>query len=233
VTSLGTIAALYRYPVKAMAGEPLDEAEVGWFGIPGDRRYAFVQSDHTGDFPWLTIRQLPALTRYRPALAGDPEKAEPRVTTPAGRELALTDPELARELAEASGRRIHLHRDHRGTFDAFPLSVISLQAVRTLSEHVGRELDPRRFRPNVVIDAPGRAFPEDALVGRTLRLGGATVRVTLPDERCMVVNVDHRTAERDAAVLRAVARHHDVCAGVYAAVDAPGTLRVGDPVQAA
>src|SRR3954470_1555874 len=66
-----TVAAIYRYPVKAMGGEPLDEAELGWFGLPGDRRYAFVQSDHTGDFPWLTIRELPALTRYAPAAAAD------------------------------------------------------------------------------------------------------------------------------------------------------------------
>jgi uncharacterized protein YcbX len=229
--AFGTVVALYRYPVKAMAGEPLEQADVWWFGVPGDRRYAFVQSDHTGDFPWLTIRELPALTLYRPALDGD--DAPPRVTTPAGRELALTDPELARELAEASGRRVHLHRDHRGTFDAFPLSVISVQAVRALSEHAGRELDPRRFRANVVIDAPGEEFPEDALVGRHVTLGGATVRVTMPDKRCMVVNFDHRTAERDAAVLRAVTRHHDVCAGVYGTVEAPGTIRVGDPVQAA
>jgi uncharacterized protein len=227
---LGTVTGLYRYPVKAMAAEALDRADVWWFGLPGDRRYAFVQSDHRGDFPWLTIRELPALTLYRPALDGD---APPRVTTPAGRELALTDPELARELAEASGRPVHLHRDHRGTFDAFPLSVISLQAVRTLSEHAGRELDPRRFRPNVVIDAPGEDFPEDALVGRSITLGGATVRVTLPDERCMVVNFDHRTAERDPAVLRAVTRHHDICAGIYGSVETPGTIRVGDPVQAA
>jgi uncharacterized protein YcbX len=105
--------------------------------------------------------------------------------------------------------------------------------VRALGEHAGRELDPRRFRANVVIDAPGEEFPEDALIGRHVTLGGATVRVTAPDKRCMVVNFDHRTAERDAAVLRAVTRHHDVCAGVYATVEAPGTIRVGDPVQAA
>jgi uncharacterized protein YcbX len=224
------VAAIYRYPVKAMAGEPLEQADVEWFGIPGDRRYAFVQSDHRGDFPWLTIRELPALTRYRPALDGD---APPRISTPAGRELAIDDPELARELAEASGRRVHLHRDHRGTFDAFPISVISLQAVRALGEHAGRELDPRRFRANIVIDAPGEEFPEDALIGRHVSLGGATVRVTVPDKRCMVVNFDHETAERDAAVLRAVTRHHDVCAGVYGSVETPGTIRVGDPVQAA
>src|SRR3954470_23374489 len=124
---IGTVAAIYRYPVKAMAGEALEPVELGWFGLPGDRRYAFVQTDHTGDFPWLTIRELPAMTRYRPALDGDPESAAPRITTPDGRALAVTDPGLVRELAERSGRRVHLHRDHRGTFDAFPVSVITLQ----------------------------------------------------------------------------------------------------------
>src|SRR4051812_32063604 len=49
---VGTVAAIYRYPVKAMAAEVLTEAELGWFGIEGDRRYAFVQSDDTSDFPW-------------------------------------------------------------------------------------------------------------------------------------------------------------------------------------
>ena len=31
------VAEIWRYPVKSMAGEALDEAEVGPSGIPGDR----------------------------------------------------------------------------------------------------------------------------------------------------------------------------------------------------
>lgn len=38
---IGQIAALFRYPVKSMAGEYLDLAELGWHGIAGDRRLAF------------------------------------------------------------------------------------------------------------------------------------------------------------------------------------------------
>jgi uncharacterized protein YcbX len=230
---IGTVAAIYRYPVKAMAGEALEQAELGWFGLPGDRRYAFVQADHTGDFPWLTIRELPAMTRYRPVCGPDPEQGPPRVATPAGRELELTDPALAGELAQASGRRVHLHRDHRGTFDAFPVSVISRQSVAALSELAGLELDPRRFRANIVIDAPGREFPEEALLGREVALGAAQVRLDLRDERCMVINFDSRTAERSPAVLRAVARQRDGCFGVYGTVVTPGAVRLGDPVQAA
>jgi uncharacterized protein YcbX len=227
-----TVAAIYRYPVKAMAGELLHETELGWFGLPGDRRYAFVQSDHTGDFPWLTIRELPDMTRYRPAASQDPEQP-PTVHTPGGDALAITDPRLAGELAAASRRRIHLHRDHRGTFDAFPVSVISLQTVAALSELVGRALEPARFRANIVIDAPGHEFPEEALLGRSVALGAARLRLDDHDQRCMVINFDHRTAERDPAVLRAVAQHREQCLGVYGSVEAPGSVRVGDPVQAA
>jgi uncharacterized protein YcbX len=230
---IGTVAGIYRYPVKAMAAEPLDRADVGWFGLPGDRRYAFVQSDHRGSFPWLTIRELPELTRYRPASPGDPEEDPPVVTTPEGCELEIADPALAAELAAKSGRRVHLHRDHRGTFDAFPVSVISLQTVAALSELLGRELQPRRFRQTLVIDAPGGSFAEEALLGRSLRVGEAQLRLSLRDKRCMVVNFDPDSAERDPRVLRALARHRDACVGVYATVEAPGAVRAGDAVQAA
>lgn len=230
---LGTVAAIHRHPVKGMAGESLERSELSWFGVPGDRRYAFVQSDHTGDFPWLTIRELPELTLYRPTSAADAEKAPPVIATPDGRILELGDPALAAELAERSGRRVHLHHDRRGTFDAFPMSVISLQTVAALSEMVGRELDPRRFRQTLVIDARGGAFAEETLLGRSLQAGEARLRLSVRDERCMVVNFDPDSAERDPQVLRAVARHRDACLGVYATVEAPGAIRVGDPVQAA
>jgi uncharacterized protein YcbX len=224
---IGTVAALYRYPVKAMAGESLDAAEVGFHGLAGDRRYAFVQSEDHSDFPWLTVRQLPRLLRYAPA-GGD----EPVVRTPDGRELPVRSAELAAELAEALGAPVHVHRDHRGTQDAFPVSLLSLQTVTALSALAGRELTAPRFRPSIVIDSPGGAdFPEDELVGHTVALGDeARVRVDQRDARCMVINFDPATAERDPGVLRAVARHRDACLGVYGSCERPGVVRVGDPV---
>jgi uncharacterized protein YcbX len=226
---IGTVSALYRYPVKAMAAEPLREAELGWFGLPGDRRYAFVQTEHRGDFPWLTIRQVPDLTRYVVTTA-----EPPRVRTPGGRELPVTAPELRDELADAFGGPVHLHRDKRGLFDAFPVSVVSVQTVAALGRLAGAELDPRRFRPTIVIDAPADGdFPEETLLGRTVTLGDAQIRVNVRDERCMVVNFDPDTAERNPAVLRAAAAHRETCVAVYGSVVRPGVVRVGDPVQAA
>ena len=128
---IGTVAALFRYPVKAMAGERLDAIDVGFHGLDGDRRSAFVQSsDAPTRFPWLTIREVPALTTYRAACTADPaESAPPLVTTPDGAELPATDPALRDELAARHGGPVHLHRDYRGTQDAFPVSLMSLQTV--------------------------------------------------------------------------------------------------------
>jgi uncharacterized protein YcbX len=218
------VVALYRYPVKAMAGEALESAGLGWAGLEGDRRYAFVQSEHRGDFPWLTIRQLPALTTYVPTLAADAVT----VRTPGGRELDIASRELAQELAAAHGRPVHLLRSSRGLFDAFPVSVISLQTVAAIGALAGRELEPLRFRANIVLDAPGSEFPEEALVGRELRIGSARIRLDLRDERCMVINFDPRTAERDPAVLRTVAQRREQCAAVYGSCVEPGAVRVGD-----
>jgi uncharacterized protein YcbX len=220
------VTALYRYPVKAMAGEALDSASFGWAGLEGDRRFAFVRSQDRSDFPWLTIRQVPALTTYVPSLDG----GAVTVRTPVGRELDLASQELAEELAAAHGRPVHLLQSSRGLFDAFPVSVISLQTVAAVSKLVGRELEPLRFRPNIVIDAPGHAFPEEGWLGRELRIGAARLRLDVRDERCMVINFDPHTAERDPAVLRAVARHRETCAAVYGSCVEPGELRVGDEV---
>jgi uncharacterized protein YcbX len=223
---IGTVVALYRYPVKGMAAEVLEVAELGWAGILDDRRYAFVQSDSRSDFPWLTIREVPALTTYVPAV----RDGGVSVRTPSGRSLDVDAPELADELAAAHRRPVHLLRSKRGLFDAFPVSVLSLQTVAAVGELAGRELDPLRFRPNIVVDAPGSEYPEEALIGRELRIGAARVRLDMRDTRCMVINFDPRTAERDPAVLRAVARHREQCAAVYGSCVEPGLVRVGDPV---
>ena len=126
---------------------------------------------------------------------------------------------------------MHVLHSKRGLFDAFPVSVISLQTVAAIGALAGRELEPLRFRPNVVIDAPGAEYPEEALVGRELRIGGARLRLDVRDTRCMVINFDPRTAERDPAVLRTVAQQREtVRRASTARASSPAACRVGDAV---
>jgi uncharacterized protein YcbX len=230
MTELGRVAALWRYPVKSMEGEELDSVEVSWHGLAGDRRWAFVQDGlERSGFPWLTIRERSDMWQYRPSFAdpSQPDKSRTLVRTPDGRELDVTEPALAAELA--SGARVI--KQNRGVFDTSPLSLTTSQSVRAIGEYVGAELDPRRFRPNLLIDTAGaEPFAEDDWVGSVLEIGSARIRVDLRDERCVTVNVDPATSERNAKVLKAIARERQACLGVYASTVAPGTIAVGDRV---
>ena len=232
------VAALTRFPVKSMAGERLEAVRAGGRGLEGDRRYAFVRADAPASFPWLTIRQVPDLLRHVPAFAAPehPERSPVVVATPDGRRLDLRDGALAEELAAAYGRPVSLVHAPEGSFDAFPVSLISRQTVDALGTLAERPLDPARFRANVVLDLlGGDAFAEDDWPGRVLAFGpegdGAHVRVDERDHRCAVINFEPGSASRHPEVLRTVARHRDACAGVYGAVTRPGRIRVGDPVR--
>lgn len=229
---VGRVAALWRYPVKSMAAEQLDSADLSWHGLAGDRRWAFVRDlPARNGFPWLTIREKPDLVRYRPwpAEPDRPDASPVLVTTPSGEKLDVADPALAAELGDG----VRVMKLNRGLFDSAPLSVLSTQSVDGLSRLLGdAEVDPLRFRPNVLIEAvdTAPAFPEEAWIGATLAIGGARLHLDRRDKRCMIVNVDPVTARRDPGILRAIARQRDVCFGVYASPVAPGPVAVGDPV---
>jgi uncharacterized protein YcbX len=230
MTEVGRVAALWRYPVKSMAAEALEEIEVSWHGLAGDRRWAFVQAGlERSDFPWMTIRQRSDMGRYRPSFADPsrPDDSRTVVRTPAGEELEVADPALAAELGEG----VRVIKQNRGVFDAMPLSLVSTQSVAALGALVGSELDPRRFRPNLLVEATGAdPFQEEAWVGSELRIGGMRMRVDQQDERCVIVNVDPVTSERNHGVLRALARARQACIGVYGSTVSPGLVAVGDAV---
>lgn len=228
---VGRVVALWRYPVKSMAAEALPEVEVGWHGLAGDRRWAFVQDALVrSGFPWLTIRERAEMWHYRPSFASPerPDASRTLVRTPGGRSLDVVDPELAAEL----GGGVRVIKQNRGVFDTMPLSLITTRTVASLGALVEADLDPLRFRPNLLVEADGDdRFPEDGWVGSMLRVGGMTMRVDQRDERCVMTNVDPVSAERDLPVLKAAGAGHDACAGVYGTVVERGRVAVGDPVE--
>ena len=115
---VGRVASLFRYPVKAMAAEPVGSVEVSWQGLEGDRRWAFVRAGQARNgFPWLTLRQHAGLYGYRPVF-GRPVV----VHTPTGDTYEVDDPALAAELAAAAGP-VFAQKLDRGTFDSAPPSV--------------------------------------------------------------------------------------------------------------
>lgn len=227
---VGRVAALLRYPVKSMAAEPVKDVEVGWHGLSGDRRWAFVRPDAPSDgLPWLTLRQRNDLNAYHPCWA-EPERPDASkviVRTPNGTRHDITAPALAAELGEG----VRAMKLSRGTFDTMPLSLITTRTVESIGALRGIDLSVLRFRPNLVIEPlSATAFPEDEWVGHVLTVGTASMRIDARDKRCAVVNVDPATGRRDPRVLRAVATHRETCLGVYGSTVRPGGVAIGDSV---
>ena len=183
MTVAGRVVALWRYPVKSMAAEELDGVEVSWHGLAGDRRWAFIRDGQVrSGFPWLTIRERPELAHYRPRFT-EPDRPNASPTlgrTPAGGELDVADPALAAEL----GPGVRVIKQDRGVFDTMPISLLTTQTLAGLGRLVGTDLAVGRFRPNLLVNASGCDFPEDAWVGRVLRIGGLRMRVDQRDKRC-------------------------------------------------
>jgi len=223
------VVALYRYPVKSMAGCAVDAVDVSWNGLDGDRRHAFVREhQERNGFPWLTLRERSDMNRYRPSFAEPhrPNESAVQVQTPSGRVIDVTDPELAAELGD-----VRVIKQNRGVFDTMPLSLITTQTIASLAARVGASLDVQRFRPNLVAEATSDApFPEDEWVGRVLRVGRARMRVDKRDQRCVIVNIDPATGARDAEILRAIARERASYLGVYGTTVEPGRVAVGDEI---
>jgi uncharacterized protein len=232
------VVALYRYPVKSMRGEALERAWTTWHGIEGDRRYAFVRERDRSGFPWLTARDVPQLVRYIPSFTdpADPQRSAVRVRTPDGRDLEVESEELLAEITGGARDGIYLMHLRRGAVDAAPVSLISTQTVHAIGEAACQELEPRRFRMNVVVETfGGSPGEEDAWLGGTLTFGARADSLRLQarrrDERCMMINLDPETAVQQPAVLRTVVRERDECAGIYSWPEAPGGIEVGDVVR--
>ncbi|HEY9376796.1 MAG TPA: MOSC N-terminal beta barrel domain-containing protein [Jiangellaceae bacterium] len=177
---VGRVAAVWRYPVKSMAGEHLDAVDVSWHGLAGDRRWAFVRKGlERSGFPWLTLRQRSDLWSFRPSFAdrASPDRSSTLVTTPDGERFDVTDPALAARL----GHGARVIKQDRGVFDASPLSLITTQTIDHIAATVGRDLEVLRFRPNFVVDAATDApFAEDDWVGATPAAWSSTSTRRLP-----------------------------------------------------
>lgn len=245
---LGRISTIFRYPVKSMAGQLLDVARLSWHGIEGDRRIAFRRLTDKSGFPWLTPSKLPQLLLYRPfgldsnSNSKNGELLPTHVRTPDGKEYEIRSDELREEISSRYGSEVELMNLKHGIFDEACISVISLGTVHSVARESGRGVDLcdlRRFRPNIVIETNGaEPFEEDRWVGRTLTFGEgnsgaapiASIGITMRDERCVTVNFDPDTAERDSVVMKTVVRLNENCAGVYGTVVRAGELRVGQVV---
>src|SRR5947209_998992 len=231
---IGQVEAIFRYPVKSMAGERLAVAQLGWHGLEGDRRLAFRRREDRSGMPWLTASRLPDLLLFAPQRREDaaPGDLPTQVRTPEGEELPVFGEDLATEVGRRHGAPVQMMQLRHGIFDEASLSVIAADTIREIGRLAGRSLDVRRFRPNVVVRLLRSVpFQEDEWLGGVLSFGegddAPAIIFTLRDARCSMVNLDPDSACPAPEMLKAVVRANQNNAGIYGAVTRTGRLAVG------
>ncbi len=207
------VAELWRYPVKSMGGERLDECQLTADGIPGDR--VVHVEDPRGRV--VTSRSRPKLLLHHATSGPD---GAPRVD---GR--AWDDPSVAADVRAAAGDDARLVRfDGPERFDVLPLLIATDGAIAAFGH------DFRRLRPNLMIGGV-EGLAEREWEGRSLQIGGAIVRAVDLRERCIMTTFDPDTAEQNKDVLREIRHRFDGRLALNCAVEQPGHVRRGDPVR--
>jgi uncharacterized protein YcbX len=202
-------------------------------GVIGDRRYALRRRGDASGFPWLTASKLPALISYRVGKLDD-RLVPATVCAPSGEMLECEGTSMSRHFAVTHNVDVELAHLRQGMFDAAGVSIITQQTLSSLGQLVDARLDPRRFRPNVLIDVDSSAnpYPENDWVGHSIAFGnpgdGVRVAVTELDERCVMISIDPDTGQSSPELLRAVVQHRDNFAGVYAVPTRIGSIAIGD-----
>jgi len=206
------IAELWRYPVKSMAGERLETAEVTLDGIAGDRGALVVRENRL-----ITARTHPRLLRHHATTGPD---GEPLVDG-----LPWSSAEVGEWITADAGAGARLTRyDGPERFDVLPLLVATDGAIAALGE------DGRRLRPNIVIGG-AEGLIEREWEGKRLRIGPAVVQVRDLRKRCVMTTWHPDTLEQNVNVLKRIVRDFDGSFALNCSVLISGTVRLGDAVD--
>jgi MOSC domain-containing protein len=221
---MARVVEVWRYPVKSMAGERLEECAITEAGLEGDRRWALIDRSPHRDGRWFNIKQHAPLMTYRARLAGGMLD----VVAPDGGRVTL-DADLVRRFESEAERPLELRELPGENFDDSHVLIVNLASLEAFGREAGMPLDHRRFRANLYVDG---LEPEEELrwLGRKIRAGEAELEVTSRCERCKVITMDPDTTEATPELLRVLVERHDERMGIYCRVVRPGRVAVGDHV---
>jgi uncharacterized protein YcbX len=245
------ITGLYRYPVKGLTPEALEQVALRTGEtLPSDRRYA-IENGQSGFDPaapsWMPKTVFLMLMRNeRLAALRTHFEDESHVLTihRDGKMVARGDLETAEGRAAIEGffaqnfvpelkgpPKILVSPGHSFSDVAKKVvSIINLASVRAVETMVSADVNPLRFRANLY----ARGWPawhEQGLVGARLAIGEARLKVVKTITRCAATNVDPDTAARDLEIPTAIQNRlgHNEC-GIYAEVIKGGTIEIGDTI---
>lgn len=207
------VAEIWRYPVKTMAGEKLQQVRIGSLGIEGDR-IVHVEDD---EGRVITSRSHPRFLGLKGTLGAD---GEPLVDGRPWHSL-----EVAAKVVDIGGPGAKLVRyDGVERFDVLPLLVATDGTIAAFGH------DHRRLRPNLVIgDVEGLA--EREWPGGCLRIGKVLIGVQDLRQRCIMTAYDPDTLLRDRGITQEIYRRFEGKLALNCFVIEGGEISVGDEVQ--
>ncbi len=219
---MARVVEIWRFPVKSMAGERLDECMVTEAGLEGDRRWAFIDQSPNRAGKWFNIKQHAPLMNYHARLVDGALD----LRAPDGSSIALDDG-LLRTFEREASRPLQLRELPGRNFDAAHVHVVNMASVEAFALEAGTPIDHRRFRANLYVDG---MQPEEELgwLGSRISAGDAVLEVVDRCERCKVITMDPDTTEATPELLRLLVERHDERFGMYCRVVSAGRVAVGD-----
>ena len=249
----GTLTGIFRYPVKGLSPDPMERATVAAGGaLPYDRAWAIengpsrfnpADPQPVPDISFLILMRDERLATLETRFEEETQRlvlsrsgrqvASGALSSPSGRQLI--EQFFAAYMADRlRGRpKIVGGPEHYIAEGGIPcVHIINLATLREVERLLGRPLDPIRFRPNLVIDG----FPpwsEFTWLNEEISIGPVRLKVVERTARCAAPNVDPKTGQRDMDIPATLKREYGhIDFGVYALIEAAGTLAQGNPVTA-
>ncbi len=245
------VAEIWRYPVKSMLGEQLEQADVEPGGIRGDRQWAVVDAESGVSLSakrYAALLNCSAWSNDNEVMIRLPDESEFSVgSTEAanglsallGREVVMRSAdstqtiqhEFPTEITEGEGEPFLWEPGTEAFFDRAPLHLLTTATLENLSRlQPDSKFHRARFRPNFLVDSNERGFVENDWVNEELTLGSMKFRVIDHKPRCVMVTRPQGNLPRDVDVIKTIAKNNNGTAGVELRALESGIIYSGDDV---
>lgn len=235
------VDSLWRYPASSLAGESLTEMTVSTGGAQGDRLFGLVETA-TGEIarpeggpkwhgaPRIAARLSENGVLEIRVLSGGGWMPAPGVEAERAASAIFGFDVSIRPFGDAGRQNDAIEPRYRKA----PIHLLTTASLAELkAQHPAGNPDPRRFRPNILVDMPPVAgqFPETGWIGRTIAIGDLELIVSEPCRRCGFTIIAQEGIVSDPEILRTLVRKNAHNIGVYCTVIRPGVVRIGDTMR--